>query len=219
MVKSPARRAAVDYLQSTYEVSNRRACLVIQWCRESYAYKSKLNPANEVMRGRIREIATTRVRYGWRRILVLMRREGYPIGESRLRRLYTLEGLNLRAKTPKRRRSAAVRQGRVEATVPNQVWSMDFMHDRLVDGSKYRLLNIVDVFTRECIALRVERAFRSEDVTAILRRAIVQHGKPEAIRCDNGTEFTALAVDQWAYWNRVTLDFSRPGKPTDNAYW
>jgi putative transposase len=137
MVKSPARRAVVDYLRSTYQLSQRRACSLILWLRESYRYKSKLNPANEM-----------RVRYGWRRMLVLMRREGYAIGETRLRRLYALEGLNLRVKTPKRRRSAAVRQARVEATAPNQVWSMDFMHDRLSDGSEYRLLNIVDVFIR-----------------------------------------------------------------------
>jgi putative transposase len=148
MVKSPARRAVVDYLRSTYQLSQRRACSLILWLRESYRYKSKLNPANEMMRARLREIGKVRVRYGWRRMLVLMRREGYAIGETRLRRLYALEGLNLRVKTPKRRRSAAVRQARVEATAPNQVWSMDFMHDRLSDGSEYRLLNIVDVFIR-----------------------------------------------------------------------
>lgn len=148
MVKSPARRAVVDYLKGTYQVSQRRACRVIRLARESYRYVAKYSAANAAFRARIREIAVTRVRYGWRRILVLMRREGHAIGESRLRRLYGLEGLNLRAKTPKRRRSAAVRQGRIEATRPNEVWSMDFMHDRLVDGSKYRLLNVVDVFTR-----------------------------------------------------------------------
>lgn len=195
-----------------------RACLVIRWNRESHRYQSKFSAADAAFRACIREIAIVRVHYGWRRILVLMRRQGQAIGETRLRRLYALEGLNLRVKALKRRRSAALREGRVEATKPNQVWSMDFMHDRLVDGSAYRLFNIVDVFTRECIALSVARTFRSESVANVLRRAMAERGKPQAIRCDNGTEFTALAVDQWAYWNKITLDFSRSGKPTDNAY-
>jgi len=124
------------------------------------------------------------------------------------------------AKRPRfgRRRSVAVRPPRIGATKPNEIWSIDFMHDRLTDGRKIRLLTIVDIFTRECVALHVAPAFKAADVVEVLRRVTSKRGMPQQIRCDNGTEFTAEAFDQWAYWNRVTIDFSRPGKPTDNAF-
>jgi putative transposase len=95
---------------------------------------------------------------------------------------------------------------------------MDFMHDRLADGRKIRLLTIVDVFTRECVALEVSYGFKSHDVVAVLRRVCAARAFPKTIRCDNGSEFVAEVLDQWAFWNRVELDFSRPGKPTDNAF-
>jgi putative transposase len=92
------------------------------------------------------------------------------------------------------------------------------MHDRLTDGRKFRLLTIVDTFTRECVALEVAYGFKSPDVINVLRRAIAKRGKAQTLRCDNGSEFTSTEFDQWAYWNGITIDFSRPGKPTDNAH-
>lgn len=181
-------------------------------------YRKKSDPIVEGLRIVIRDAATKRPRYGWRRILVLVRRDGHLVGEYRLRRIYREEGLSLRAKTPKRRRSAVVRQPRTNATVPNQIWSMDFMHDRLTDGRKFRLLTVVDTYSRECLALEVRHTFKADDVVAVLRRIVATRGTPATIRCDNGTEFTAAHFDQWAYWNRVEVDFSRPGKPTDNAF-
>src|SRR6185437_11542784 len=124
----------------------------------------------------------------------------------------------LRPKQRKRRRSNVQRSVAVVALAPNEVWSMDFMHDRLADGSSYRLLTVVDNFTRECIALHPDLRLSSADVINVLNTAIRERGKPRAIRCDNGSEFASIAVDQWAYWNSIQMDFSRPGKPTDNAY-
>ena len=95
---------------------------------------------------------------------------------------------------------------------------MDFMHDRLADQRKIRLLTVVDLYTRECVALEVAAGFRSEDVVRVLAGACRDRDTPTSIRCDNGTEFVALALDQWAFWNQVELDFSRPGTPTDNAF-
>jgi putative transposase len=130
-------------------------------------------------------------------------------------RLYRIEGLSLREKTHKRRKSANVRQPRTVVTAPNQVWSLDFMHDRLADEAHraYRLLTIVDVHTRERLALEPAFAFRAIDVITVLNKIIAKRGcGPQSIRCDNGTEFTATAFDQWAYANDIVIDYSRPGK-------
>ena len=183
-------------------------------------YRSKYSAFNETLRARIKEIAGVRIRYGYRRIHVLLCREGWAVNVKRVRRLYRAEGLSLRAKAPKRRRSAQHRQPRAIATQPNQVWTMDFMHDRLATQPtrKLRMLTVVDEFTRECLALEVARGFRAHDVIAVLTRLVMRRGAPQAIRCDNGAEFTATAFDQWAYWNQITVEFSRPGKPTDNAF-
>lgn len=188
--------------------------------RKSMQYKPKVSPINEALRARIKEISQARIRFGYSRIHVLLRREGWNVNHKRVARLYAQEGLNLRAKGPKRRRRSAVMRVRIAATQPNHVWCMDFMHDRLVGDERkaFRLLTIIDIFTRECLALEVAIGFRSRDVVEILARLVGKRGAPVAIRCDQGTEFTAEALDQWAYNNRIELDFSRPGKPTDNAF-
>lgn len=171
--------------------------------RKSVQYKPKRNIINEVLRDRINELAQARVRYGYRRIHVLLRREGWKVNWKRIARLYRLEGLSLRVKAPKRRRRSAVQRVRIAATQANHVWSMDFMHDRLVgdDRKAFRLLTIVDIFTRECVALEVANGFRARDVITVLTRLVTRRGAPIAIRCDQGTEFTSEALDQWAYNN------------------
>lgn len=118
----------------------------------------------------------------------------------------------------RRRKCAVVRRERQPITAVNHTWSMDFMADNLADGRKIRLLTIVDNFSRECIALEVGATFTGAAVASVLSHAVRERGAPRFIRCDNGTEFVSKAVDQWAYWNKVELDFSRPGKPTDNAF-
>jgi putative transposase len=183
----------------------------------SMLYRS-VRPSQAPLRARIREIATTRVSYGYRRVHVLLRREGWRVNAKRIYRLYREEGLCLRSKRPRRRRSAVRREAPVAARRPNERWAMDFMHDTLADGRKLRVLTVLDTFTRECVALEVGPQFRGHDVANVLTRAGVQRGLPVAIQVDNGTEFTSKAFDHWAYLNHVKLDFSRPGKPTDNAF-
>src|SRR5262249_3981917 len=151
------------------------------------------------------------------RITVLLRREGWHVNAKRTYRLYKEDGLDLRRKRPPRRRSAVARQPRVPVTRPNERWSMDFMSDALANGQKLRVLTVVDQYTRECVALEVGGHFRGQDVAAILTRVAFTRGLPATINVDNGTEFTSRAFDHWAYTNHVQLDFSRPGKPTDNA--
>lgn len=165
------------------------------------------------------EIAATRVRFGFWRIFVLMRREGWRVNHKRAYRLYKEEGLNLRSKRPRRRRSAANRLERVVLTAPDQAWSVDFVSDALFDGRKFRALTIVDNHTRECLGIEVDQSLTGDEVVNVLRRIVMQgRNLPKRIQADNGPEFVSIALDKWAYDHGVTLDFSRPGKPTDNPF-
>jgi putative transposase len=167
---------------------------------------------------RIKEIAAVRVRYGYKRIHVLLRREGWGINHKRVHRLYCEEGLNLRVKHKRKRPGAALRLPRQQAARVNDTWSMDFISDSLFNGSRFRILTVVDNYSRECLSLEVGQSIRGEHVTAVLNRLKYIRGVPQSIRVDNGSEFVSKAVDQWAYNNKVSLDFSRPGKPIDNAF-
>lgn len=170
------------------------------------------------MRREIREIAETRVSYGYPRIHVLLRRRGWQVNRKRVYRLYREEGLSLRRKRPKRRRSAMLRVDRPAGRVPNERWAMDFVADALASGAKLRVLAVVDTCTRECVALDVRTTFRGQHVADVLTRVGVRRGLAAVITTDNGTEFTSRALDHWAYRNGVKLDFTRPGKPTDNGH-
>lgn len=200
-----------------YQLSRRRSCRLLRTNPSTFYYRATRSAANEALSERIKAIAAVRVHYGYRRITVLLRREGCTVNAKRVYRLYRGAELGLRRRRPRRRKAAVARGPRVVATRPNQVWSMDFVHDRLADGRSLRFLTVVDTHTRECVALEVQQRFRSADVASVLRRVTAERGRPETICCDNGTEFCAMDVDQWAYWNGVKLDYSRPGKPTDNA--
>ena len=150
---------------------------------------------------------------------MLLRREGLPINRKRVYRLYCEEGLTLRAKRPRRHVSAAHRQPvRQQPTQPNQVWSMDFVSDQLHGGKRFRALTVVDVFTRECLAIRTGQKLSGVEVVQILTAIAKERCVPKRIFCDNGSEFQGRLVDMWAYQHKVSMEFSRPGKPTDNAY-
>ena len=207
----------VDEVRRVWQVSIRRACLVLPVDRSTYHYQSKRS-GQAVLMKRIKEIAETRVRYGYRRIHVLLRREGWLVNAKRVCRLYREMGLQLRSKSPKRRVKAQLREDRTAAGAANDVWAMDFVHDQLFDGRKIRVLTIVDTFTRLSPAIDVRQNFRGSDVVATLERVIREVGCPRTIRVDNGPEFVSKELDLWAFMRGVVLDFSRPGKPTDNAF-
>jgi len=158
-----------------------------------------------------------RVRYGYRRIWIALRREGLKVNHKRVRRLYREEGLNLRIKRPRRHVSAAHRAERAAVTIPNEVWSMDFVSDALFDGRRLRALTLLDIYTREALAIEADQGIKGEQVVAILDAVVAVRQAPKRIRVDNGPEFVSNALDRWAYEHGVTLDISRPGKPTDNA--
>ncbi len=185
--------------------------------RSTYHYRSR-RAGQAVLTERIKAIAATRVRYGYRRIQVLLRREGWAVNIKRVYRLYREMGLQLRNKTPKRRVKAKLRENRQSATRVNETWAMDFVHDQLATGRKLRVLTIVDTFSRYSPAVEPRFSFCGADVVKILEDVGRQLGFPKAIRVDQGTEFVSRDLDLWAYQRGVTLDFSRPGKPTDNAF-
>jgi putative transposase len=207
----------IRYWCAHYEVSERRACALAMCSRSLYRYESRRDPRTE-LRARIREIAQVRVRYGYRRVHVLLGREGWKANHKLVYRLYREEGLSLRRKRPKRHVSAVHREARAVPAAPNEAWSMDFVADQLVHGARFRALTVVDVFTKECLAIEVGQSLKGEHVVTVLKRIVGQRGAPKVIFCDNGSEFVGRALDLWAYVNKVRIDFSRPGKPTDNAH-
>ena len=204
-------------MRAEWSVSIRRACRVIELDTSTYHYKSR-RPGQASLELRIREICQTRVRYGYRRVHIHLRREGWPHGQNKTRRIYRELGLQLRNKTPKRRVKAKLREDRRNATRPNETWAMDFVHDQLATGRTLRVLTIVDTFSRFSPALEPRFSFRGADVVEVLERVGREVGLPMTIRVDLGTEFVSRDLDLWAYQRGVTLDFSRPGKPTDNAF-
>jgi putative transposase len=217
VVKPSPKRGVVDHLKATYQVSERRACGLVHQARSVYHYRSRRDPRTEV-RARMREIAAARVRYGYRKIRVLLQREGFALSKKVVYRLYREEGLSLRYRPSRRRRMQTTRALRAAASGPNAVWSLDFVADQLGHGPRFRALTVVDVFTREALAIEVGQQLRSADVVAVLERLRCSRGCPETLRCDNGSEFTSQLVDLWAYHHQVRIDYGRPGKPTDNAF-
>ena len=198
-------------------MSARRACATLRIDRSLYVYKSKRGGQAD-LKQRIKEICETRVRYGYRRVHVLLRRDGWAVNPKRVYRLYKEMELQLRNKTPKRRVKAKLREDRAVAVQVNETWAMDFVHDQLATGRKIRILTIVDTFSRFSPALDPRFSYRGEDVVLTLERICGNVGYPKTIRVDQGSEFVSRDLDLWAYQKGVTLDFSRPGKPTDNSF-
>jgi putative transposase len=200
-----------------YDISERRACLATGFGRSSQRYRKRADP-QVALRMRLKELAAARVRYGYRRLHILLRRRAgrwttsAPTGTTRD------EGLSIRSKLPKRKRAWRYRQGRPAIGGPNEVWAMDFMSDRLFDGRPFRILTVVDCHTREALSLTPRANFRAFQVTEALDALVKLRSRPKSLRVDNGPEFAGRMLDQWAYLNGVEIDFSRPGKPTDNAY-
>jgi putative transposase len=221
MVTPDAGREMATHLTNQYKVSERRACRVVGINRATMRYRPTRKPelvqAEAAIESRLVELAKERPRFGYRRLGVLLRREGLVANHKRVYRLYKKDNLALRRKNRKRL-AAASRVPLPQPARANQVWAMDFMHDTLADGRKFRTLNIVDVYTRECRAIEVDTSLGGQRVVRVLDRLRGEHGMPERIMMDNGPEFTGKALDAWAYLQKVELDFIRPGKPMENGY-
>ncbi len=211
-------RELATKLMMDYRVSVQRVCKAILLHRSAWYYKH--HPQEDrPLRQRTKEIAATRARYGLWRSHILLRREGFKDNHKRVHRIYKEEGLNLRSKRPRRNKAAAHRLERPENNSLHQCWSMDFVQDQLFDGRKFRCLTVVDNFSRYCHAIRVGKSIKGIDVVEVMEALKKENNLvPKRIQVDNGSEFISKEFDKWAYENNVTLDYSRPGKPTDNPF-
>jgi len=207
----------VDYVRGHYGLPLRRACRLVQLHRSVFKYKSVLDPRLE-LRARMRELARVRVRFGYRKLHVLLNRAGFWQSRDVTYRVYTEENLQLRSKLPRRRKMVVTRRERFVPRRPNEAWSMDFVSDQLTSGQRFRALTIVDVFSREALAIAVGHRLRAENVVDVCNELVMKRKAPKRVFADNGSEFSGRMLDLWAYHHGVQIDFSRPGKPTDNAF-
>ncbi|HET9216650.1 MAG TPA: IS3 family transposase [Terriglobia bacterium] len=216
MVSPQAKREAVSKLMTERDYGVTRACGLLQISRSLYRYRSR-RPACAKLCERIREIAEQKRRYGYRRIYIRLRREGWAVNRKRVYRLYREAGLLVRRR--KRKRIGLVeRKPLPKPAAANISWSMDFVSDGLADGRRLRCLNIVDDCTRECVAIEVDTSITGTRVKAVLERLADARGLPKSITVDHGPEFEGQVLDAWAYEHAVQLSFIRPGKPNENAY-
>jgi putative transposase len=216
MVGPAAKRDGVAHLQAELGLSERRACSIVNADRKMIRYRSCRRPDTE-LRTALRELANARRRFGYRRLFVLLRQRGEPSGINRIYRLYREEGLAVR-KRRARRRAVGVRAPILVEATPNARWSLDFVHDQFACGRRFRILNVVDDVTRECLAAIPDTSMSGRRVARELTTLIEQRGKPGMIVSDNGTEFTSNAMLAWAEQHIIDWHFIAPGKPMQNGF-
>jgi putative transposase len=216
MVRPAAKRDAVAHLRSQFEMSERRACAVIVADRTMIRYQS-VRADDSSLRLRLREIAQDRRRFGYRRLFIFLRREGEASGITRVYRLYREEGLAVR-KRRTRRKAIGTRAPILVEAKPNARWSLDFVHDQLENGRRFRVLNIVDDVTRECLASVPDTSISGVRVVRELAALVARRGKPGMIVSDNGTELTSNAVLKWSQDHCIQWHYIAPGKPMQNGY-
>ena len=209
-------RQGVAHLRTVFEISERRACAIIEADRKMVRYRSCRPPETE-LRERLRCLAIERRRFGYRRLVVLLRREGEPSGKNRIYRLYREEGLSVRKRRSHRRAGGTRAPILIEAKV-NARWSLDFVHDQFAGGRRFRILNVVDDVTRECLAAIPDTSISGQRVARELTTLIARRGRPGMIVSDNGTEFTSTEILAWAEDHRVAWHYIAPGKPTQNGF-
>jgi putative transposase len=216
MVTPAARRGVVAHAVATHGVSERRACRALDVDRSSHRYRSR-RPDDAALRVRLRALAQARRRFGYRRLFILLRRDGEPSGRNRIYRLYREEGLSVR-KRRARRRAVGTRAPILVEARKNARWSVDFVHDQMANGRRFRIFNVVDDVTRECLAAIADTSISGVRVARELTALITRHGRPGMIVSDNGTEFTSNAVLTWAGAFAIDWHYIAPGKPMQNAY-
>src|SRR5713226_933923 len=207
------QRSEANWLRLEYAASERRVCGLMGRAVSSYRYRTIR--CDGELRARLVELAREKPRFGYRRLQVLLRRTGERVNHKRVHRVYREAGLMLRRK----KRKHCMREGKplLARTAANQEWGLDFVHDAVECGRAIRVLSVVDAYTRECLALEVDTSFASRRVTRALDEIIAERGRPAAIRCDNGPEFTSRHFLAWAVERGIELIHIQPGKPTQNA--
>lgn len=215
MVTPAARKNAVAHLVEAHEMSERRACRIVGADRSTVRYRRR-RPDDAEVRSRLRDLAAERRRFGYRRLHILLRQEGFALNRKKTQRLYREEGLAVRRRRGRKRalgRAAPI----VTVAAANMRWSCDFVHDQFANGRRFRILNVIDDVTKECLAAIPDTSISGARVARELQAIIDRRGKPEMIISDNGTEFTSNAMLAWAAEAKVAWHFIQPGKPSQNG--
>jgi putative transposase len=216
MVGPVVKREGVAHLQAVMGLSERRACEIVEADRTMIRYRSR-RPADTELRARLRDLANERRRFGYRRLFVLLRQNGEPSGINRIYRIYREEGLSVR-KRRARRRAVGTRAPILVEARPNARWSLDFVHDQFACGRRFRILNVVDDVTRECLAAIPDTSISGQRVARELTDLVSRRGKPGMIVSDHGTEFTSNTMLAWSQEHQITWHFIAPGKPMQNGF-
>jgi putative transposase len=204
-------------VQEHFGFTQRRACRLVGAARSTVRYRRRDRDDDGALRSRLRELASQRPRFGYRRLHALLRREGVTVNHKRVARLYRAEGLAVRCR--KRKTRTRIRRGRPSAPErANQQWALDFLEDSLASGRKIRVLSVIDVFTREALALEVDVSLPGQAVVRVLDRLGAERSRPVLVVLDNGPELISRALAAWAHQQAVTLHFIDPGKPIQNAH-
>jgi putative transposase len=212
------QRQAVGLIRSEIRISERRACGLMEMHRGTCRYRRRRSEDGQ-LRERLRELAATRRRFGYRRLQVLLRREGFMVNHKRVYRLYREEKLGLRRKRGRKRAPAAAARVPLQLPMrPDELWTMDFTQDAFASGRRFRTLNLMDGFTRDAVCIEVDTSVPGLRVVRVLEKLRQGGRKPTAIVIDNGSEFSSQVVDQWAYENQVELHFITPGRPMENGF-
>lgn len=220
MISPDRRRQAVKQVIAALDVSERRACRALQQPRSTQRYPKVYPEDEELLRAKVIELASEYGRYGYRRVTALLRNQGWIVNHKRIERIWRAEGLKVPQKQPKRGR-LWLNDGsviRLRPAFPKHVWSYDFMQDRTHNGVPYRILNVIDEYTRECLAVKVARRLTHKNVLEVLTDLFLERGVPVHIRSDNGSEFTAKKVREYLARLDVKPLFIEPGSPWENGY-
>ena len=216
MVTPAAKREAVAHLVGTYEMSERRACRLIKADRKTVRYRSR-RPRDEDLRRRLHELAAEQRRFGYRRLHVLLRAEGHAVNRKKTQRLYREEGLTVRKRKGRKRADGSAGADPDRGRRPNARWSVDFVHDQLSGGRRFRILNVIDDVTKECLAAIADTSISGRRVARELDALSPGAASPNLIVSDHGTEFTSNAMLAGRRSNRIAWHFIAPGKPMQNG--
>ena len=218
MVSPSAKRRAVKHIEEEDLGRRAQACRALGLARSGYYRLPQQSVESRRIRKEIIELSQKHPRYGYRRILALLRRQGWTINGKRVQRVRREEGYKVSQKQRRTRRVGLSTAERQKAERPNQVWSWDFVEDQTENGSKLRMLTLIDEYTRVCLAIHVEWSIRAVDVITVVEAAIERYGVPEHIRSDNGPEFIAYAIQDWVKSREIKTLYIKPGSPWENGH-
>lgn len=211
------KRLAATHLKAHFGLSVSRACRLVALQRSTYHYKTAKADNEAAIINRMQELIGKHKSWGYPIIHDILRREGLVKNPKRTWRIYKENNLTLKLRK-RHKRASMLRLELAEPTKPNERWAMDFMSDGLWNGRKFKALTILDIFTKECLAVEIDTSINGNRVTRVLDWLVLARGCPEVITADNGPEFAGIVLDRWAYNNHVRLDFIKPGKPIQNAF-